>query len=36
MRFATVALISALIAAPAAVAQAATDGEVERLVAREL
>jgi len=36
MRFATVALISALIAAPAAVAQAASDGEVERLVAREL
>jgi len=36
MRFATVALISALIAAPAAVSPAAADGEVERLVAREL
>jgi beta-lactamase class C len=36
MRLVTAALISALIAAPAAVAQAATDGEVERLVAREL
>jgi beta-lactamase class C len=36
MRFATVALISALIAAPAARPQAATDGEVERLVTREL
>ena len=36
MRIATVALISALIAAPAAVSPAATDGEVERLVAREL
>src|SRR5262245_707826 len=36
MRLVTAALISALIAATAAVAQAASDAEVERLVAREL
>jgi beta-lactamase class C len=36
MRLATLALIAALAAASAAVAQAQTDGDVERLVTREL